>query len=65
MSNILDEKFKDVKKEAGIQIWRIENMEMAVVKEDDYGVFFSGDSYIILKTIEKRGKFLKPRFSLL
>ncbi len=31
-------------------------MEMAVVKEVDYGVFFSGDSYIILKTIEKRGK---------
>ncbi|CBY08383.1 unnamed protein product [Oikopleura dioica] len=54
MSNILDEKFKDVKKEAGLQIWRIENMEMAVVKEVDYGVFFSGDSYIILKTIEKR-----------
>ena len=65
MSNILDEKFKDVKKEAGIQIWRIENMEMAVVKEVDYGVFFSGDSYIILKTIEKRGKSWKARLSLL
>ena len=57
MAEILDEKFKNVKKTAGIQIWRIENMEMKEIKETDYGIFYSGDSYIILKTIEKRGEF--------
>ena len=60
MAEILDEKFKNVKKTAGIQIWRIENMEMKEIKETDYGIFYSGDSYIILKTIEKRGEFLDP-----
>ena len=60
MAEILDEKFKNVKKTAGIQIWRIENMEMKEIKETDYGIFYSGDSYIILKTIEKRGEFLHP-----
>ena len=61
MAEILDEKFKNVKKTAGIQIWRIENMEMKEIKETDYGIFYSGDSYIILKTIEKRGEFVDRR----
>ena len=61
MAEILDEKFINVKKTAGIQIWRIENMEMKEIKETDYGIFYSGDSYIILKTIEKRGEFVDRR----
>ena len=56
MSEILDEKFKNVRKTAGMQIWRIEEMEMKEIKQEDYGIFYSGDSYIILKTIEKRGE---------
>ena len=56
MAEILNEKFKNVRKTAGIQIWRIEEMEMKEIEDDTYGIFYSGDSYIILKTIEKRGK---------
>lgn len=56
MAEILNEKFKNVRKTAGIQIWRIEEMEMKEIEDDAYGIFYSGDSYIILKTIEKRGK---------
>lgn len=33
MSELLDEKFKNVKKTPGVQIWRIEKLEM---KEDFY-----------------------------
>uniref|UniRef100_A0A8C9VK43 Villin-1 n=1 Tax=Scleropages formosus TaxID=113540 RepID=A0A8C9VK43_SCLFO len=32
----------------GLQIWRIENMEMVPVPSKVYGQFFEGDSYIIL-----------------
>ena len=52
MSEILDEKFANVRKTAGIQIWRIEKLEMASVDEKTYGTFYGGDSYIILRTIE-------------
>ncbi|XP_069052338.1 villin-1 [Lepisosteus oculatus] len=34
----------------GLQIWRIENMEMVPVPPKSYGNFFEGDSYIILYT---------------
>ena len=54
MSELLDEKFKNVRKTPGIQIWRIEQLEMKEVPENDYGIFYGGDSYILMKTIEKR-----------
>ena len=56
MSELLDEKFKNVRKSAGMQIWRIEQLEMKEIPEADYGIFFGGDSYILMKTIEKRCK---------
>ena len=59
MAEILDEKFKNVSKAAGMQIWRIEKMEMKTTPKGEYGIFYSGDSYIILKTIEKRGTYNK------
>ena len=61
MSEILDEKFKNVKKTPGNQIWRIEKLEMCEVPEKDYGIFFGGDSYILLKTIEKKTGALERR----
>ena len=56
MSDILDEKFANVRKTPGVQIWRIEKLEMKEVPEKDYGIFFGGDAYILLKTIEKKCK---------
>ncbi|XP_020792604.1 advillin [Boleophthalmus pectinirostris] len=42
--------FKAVKKSPGIIIWRVENMELAVVPEKSHGNFFEGDCYILLWT---------------
>nr|O61270.1 RecName: Full=Gelsolin, cytoplasmic; AltName: Full=Actin-depolymerizing factor; Short=ADF; AltName: Full=Ascidian gelsolin [Halocynthia roretzi]BAA28674.1 ascidian cytoplasmic gelsolin [Halocynthia roretzi] len=37
-------------KETGIQIWRIEDFELVPVPKTNHGKFYTGDSYIILKT---------------
>lgn len=39
-----------------LEIWRIEDFEMAPVDESMYGQFFGGDSYVILYTYLKNGK---------
>ena len=42
-------------KKDGLEIWRIENMEMIPVPTNEYGNFFVGDSYILLRTYEIKG----------
>ncbi|KAL3629767.1 Villin-4 [Castilleja foliolosa] len=37
-------------KSSGIEIWRIENFHPVTVPKSSHGKFFTGDSYIILKT---------------
>jgi len=41
-------------KSPGLQIWRIEKMELAPVQKAHYGSFFTGDSYIVLHTIANK-----------
>ncbi|KAM8934487.1 villin-1 [Pelodytes ibericus] len=41
----------------GLQIWRIENMEMVPIPEKTHGNFFDGDSYILLKTHKTGNNF--------
>lgn len=49
--------FAEAGTHAGMEIWRIENFEPAPLATKDYGKFYSGDSYIILKTIaDRKGK---------
>lgn len=43
-------------KEAGMQIWRIENFGVVPVPPTQFGSFYSGDSYIILKTVKVNNK---------
>ncbi|XP_046363474.1 gelsolin-like protein 2 [Haliotis rufescens] len=44
----------------GLQIWRIEKFKVVHLPKEDYGNFFSGDSYIVLNTYkEKDSKELK------
>ncbi|XP_076854303.1 gelsolin b isoform X2 [Brachyhypopomus gauderio] len=38
----------------GLQIWRIEKMDLVAVPEKIYGSFYTGDTYIILNTIKQR-----------
>ncbi|NWH36962.1 VILI protein, partial [Chloropsis hardwickii] len=41
----------------GIQIWRIENMEMVPVPTNSYGNFYEGDCYILLSTRKSGSSF--------
>jgi len=40
-------------KKVGLEIWRIEKFQVVAWPKDQYGSFFSGDSYIILNTYKK------------
>ncbi|XP_038985787.1 villin-4-like [Phoenix dactylifera] len=46
----LDPTFQGAGQKAGIEIWRIENFHPVAVPKSSHGKFFTGDSYIILKT---------------
>ncbi|KAJ8416681.1 hypothetical protein AAFF_G00325590 [Aldrovandia affinis] len=41
----------------GLQIWRVENMELVPVPSKTYGHFFEGDSYVILYTRRTSNNF--------
>ncbi|XP_063308485.1 scinderin [Pelobates fuscus] len=45
--------FADAGKKTGLQIWRIEKMDLAPVPENLHGNFYVGDAYIVLNTIIK------------
>lgn len=38
------------------QVWRLHNNELEPVPEDHFGLFFSGDCYLILYTYHVRGR---------
>jgi gelsolin len=42
-------------KNVGLQIWRIEKFQVKSWPKDQYGTFYSGDSYICLNTYKKKG----------
>ncbi|XP_027066759.1 villin-4-like [Coffea arabica] len=46
----LDPAFQGAGQKAGIEIWRIENFRPVTISKSSYGKFFTGDSYVILKT---------------
>ncbi|MFS7905983.1 putative villin/Gelsolin, ADF-H/Gelsolin-like domain superfamily [Helianthus anomalus] len=46
----LDPAFQGVGQKAGIELWRIENFKPVPVPQSSYGKFYTGDSYVILKT---------------
>ncbi|CAO2841806.1 unnamed protein product [Amaranthus hypochondriacus] len=46
----LDPAFQGAGQKAGLEIWRIENFRPVRVPSSSYGKFYTGDSYIILKT---------------
>nr|CAD7440176.1 unnamed protein product [Timema bartmani] len=39
-----------------VEIWRVENFELAPVDPDNYGFFFGGDSYVVKYTYEKNNR---------
>eukprot|EP00794_Sanderia_malayensis_P017326 gene17326-19059_t len=48
-----DPAFKTAGVKPGLQIWRVEKFTLKPFAEKDYGVFYDGDSYVVLKTIGK------------
>ncbi|XP_041997138.1 villin-4-like [Salvia splendens] len=46
----LDPALQGAGHKAGIEIWRIENFHPVAVSQSSHGKFFTGDSYVILKT---------------
>lgn len=51
--------FERAGKEAGLQVWRVENMELVPVPESLYGRFYIGDAYLILKSTSNRSSALQ------
>lgn len=49
---VADPAFRNVENQTGLKIWRIENMEVKSIPEQDYGYFFEGDSYICLMVVD-------------
>ncbi|KAI6228390.1 Gelsolin-like protein 1 [Aphelenchoides besseyi] len=47
---VVDPKFKDAGKKRGLEIWRIKNFDLEVVPPEQFGNFYTGDSYIVLNT---------------
>lgn len=46
--------FERAGKEAGLQVWRVENMDLAPVPESLYGRFYTGDAYVVLNSTSNR-----------
>lgn len=49
--------FTTAGKTAGLQIWRIENLELVTVPESLHGNFYTGDAYVILYTVKQKDTF--------
>ncbi|XP_013406840.1 gelsolin-like protein 2 [Lingula anatina] len=47
--------WKGAGQEVGLQIWRIVKFKVTQWPKEDYGKFYSGDSYIVLNTYKKEG----------
>ncbi|XP_061361505.1 villin-4-like isoform X1 [Gastrolobium bilobum] len=55
----LDPAFKGAGQKAGLEIWRIENFNPVLIPQSSYGKFFTGDSYVILKTTASKSGALR------
>jgi len=54
---IFHPEFDKAGKKAGMQIWRIEDMEMKPIPAKNYGHFFIGDAYIVLHSKASGSRF--------
>ncbi|XP_027922177.1 villin-4 isoform X1 [Vigna unguiculata] len=55
----LDPAFKGAGQKDGLEIWRIENFNPVPIPQSSYGKFFTGDSYMILKTTASKSGALR------
>ncbi|KAI8781962.1 gelsolin protein 2 [Biomphalaria glabrata] len=50
-----EEAWKNAGKQPGLKVWRIVQFKVVDWPKEDYGKFFSGDSYIVLNTYKEQG----------
>ncbi|KAK0403039.1 hypothetical protein QR680_016687 [Steinernema hermaphroditum] len=50
MPPVVDEVLKGAGKKRGLEIWRIKKFALQPLPKQEYGTFYSGDSYIVLNT---------------
>ncbi|PSS21406.1 Villin-4 like [Actinidia chinensis var. chinensis] len=55
----LDPSFQGAGQKTGIEIWRIENFRPVPIPKSSYGKYFTGDSYVVLKTIALKSGALR------
>ncbi|KAL3870549.1 hypothetical protein ACJMK2_038602 [Sinanodonta woodiana] len=48
--------WRNAGQKVGLQIWRIVNFKVTPWPDDDYGMFYDGDSYIVLNTYQEESK---------
>lgn len=48
--------FNNAGKTKGVEVWRVENFQPVAVPKAEYGKFYSGDSYVVLNTLEDKNK---------
>jgi len=55
---IMNPAFANAGRTPGLEVWRIENFEPVPYPKSNYGKFYTGDSFIVLNTIEGKDKKL-------
>ncbi|XP_056092299.1 gelsolin b [Rhinichthys klamathensis goyatoka] len=51
--------FEKAGKQTGLQVWRIENMDLVPVPNSLHGGFYTGDTYLILNTLKQKSGSLQ------
>jgi len=46
--------FERAGQQSGLQVWRVEDMDLVPVPESKYGAFYTGDAYLVLNTLKQR-----------
>lgn len=59
MADATSKYIEDAGKTPGLMIWRIENFQLVPQPKNQYGNFFTGDSYILLNTIELKRNYFR------
>lgn len=55
---VMNPAFANAGRTPGLEIWRVENFEPVAYPKNNYGKFYTGDSFIVLNTVEGKDKKL-------
>lgn len=51
---VLHRQFEHAGQTEGLQVWRVESLDLVLVPGDLHGGFYSGDAYLVLHTAKNR-----------